>query len=359
VRSAPPSGPSDRLATTDYLLRRPRPADRTGLAALASSLWDAGQAGLFSDRWWWNGDEPHCWIAEHVPSGDMAAICAQRRTEFVLRGRPERAATVSDWYVAPGHRGSGLGQALVEKGEEAPTFMYTTAISESAAVGFGRLGWGGDRTIPMSAGIVPVARAIGRRPSAGVEIEHRSVAAGSGDLTPVDEVWAGLRWTDPAMMVRDAAHLRQHLALAGGRRYSLLIAHRRGRPIGYLLHRTLPRHALRAFGPARVGIVSDYLVDEGDVGTLQALVADACRRWSAERVKVGLALCGRDSHRRAMTGLGLLHPVRVGGRLLGRRMSSRAMHQPKPGVEGRWHLTFADNDTDLILGAGWGDGRRA
>jgi hypothetical protein len=33
-------------------------------------------------------------------------------------------------------------------------------------------------------------------------------------------------------------------------------------------------------------------------------------------------------------------------------MTSRTMYEPKPGTEGSWHLTFADNDTDLILGAG-------
>ncbi len=348
------------MATTDYLLRRPRPADRTGLEALASSLWGTGQARLFSQRWWWNEDEPHCWIAEHVPSGEMAAICGQRRSHFVLQSQPEPTTTVSDWYVAPGHRGRGLGQALVAKGEETANFMYTTAISESAAVGFHRLGWVGDRSIPMSAGIVPVGRALARRPPVGVEIEHRTVAAGTGDLTPVDAIWEGLRWTNPAMMVRDTAHLRQYLALAGGRRYSLLIAHRRGRPIGYLLHRTLPRHSLRAFGSARVGIVSDYLVDETDVGTLQALVGEACRRWSAERVMVGLALSGVAGHRRALAAMGLLQPPTIGGRLLGRRMSSRTMHQRKPGTEGRWHLTFADNDTDLILGTEeGGDGHGA
>ena len=64
------------------------------------------------------------------------------------------------------------------------------------------------------------------------------------------------------MMIRDADYLGRHLALAGGRQYSLLIARRRQQPIGYLLHRILPGHSLRAFGPVRVGIVTDYLVDD-------------------------------------------------------------------------------------------------
>jgi hypothetical protein len=30
------------------------------------------------------------------------------------------------------------------------------------------------------------------------------------------------------------------------------------------------------------------------------------------------------------------------------------MHRPDPGLGDHWHLTFADNDTDLILGSATG-----
>jgi len=341
----------DRSALADYVIRRPAPADRPGLAKLAAGLWGIAESERFSRRWWWNDDEPHCWMAEHRPTGEVAAVCAQRRTRFLLDGHTEPASTVSDWYVAPDHTGAGLGQALVRRGEEASGFMYTSAISESAAAGFGRLGWVGDRRFPMSAGLVPVAGALARRPAAGVDIEHRFVSAGdSGDLAPIDEIWEGLAWPGAAMMVRDAAHVDRHLSLAGGRRYSLLVARRRQQPVGYLLFRTLPPGTLRAFGPVRVGVVADYLVDEADVDSLRSLVGEACRRWLAERVVVMMALSGAEGHRRVFSRLGLLRPVSVGGRLVGARMASRSMHQPRPGAEGSWHLTLADNDTDLILG---------
>lgn len=346
-----PSPLPSRLAPTDYLIRRPVPADRPGLATLAAALWGPGESERFSARWWWNDDQAHCWIAEHVPSGAVAAICAQRRVRFLLATRVVPTSTVSDWYVAPGHAGAGLGQSLVQKGEDTSGFMYTSAISESAAVGFGRLGWVGDRRFPMSAGLVPLARTLAGRPTAGLDVEHRTVSADdAGDLAPIDEIWEHLTWSAAAMMVRDAAALRQHLALAGGRRYALLVARRHRQPIGYLLCRTLPRHTLKAFGAARVGIVSDYLVDEADVTTLRVLVGEACRRWSAERVPVLMAMSAAEGHRSTFSRLGLLRPVTVGGRLLGGRMTSRSMHVPEPDAEGHWHLTFADNDTDLILG---------
>ena len=337
---------------TEYLLRRPRPADRPALARLAAGLWGSDGSDLLSGRWWWNDDEPHCWIAEHLPSGDVAAVCAQRRLSFLLAGRSLPASTVSDWYVSPDHAGAGLGKALVQKGTETSAFMYTTAISESAAVGFGRLGWIGDRRLPMSTGLVPLARSLAGRPSEGLEIEHRSVSdAATGDLSPIDEIWEQLRWPTAAMMVRDADHLRRHLALAGGRQYSLIVARRRQQPIGYLLHRILPGHSLRAFGPARVGILTDYLVNEADVSTLRSMVGEACRQWSAQRVMILMALSATPGHQAVFSRLGLLRPVTIGGRLLGGRLSNRTMHQPGPGSEGSWHLTFADNDTDLILGS--------
>ena len=319
---------------------------------MATALWGTAESERFSRRWWWNDDEPHCWIAEHVSTGKVAAVCAQRRTRFLLGGRTEPASTVSDWYVAPGHTGAGLGRALVRRGEETSGFMYTSAISESAAAGFERLGWVGDRRFPMSAGLVPLAGALAGRPAAGMDIEHRYVSADdSGDLAPVDEIWERLVWPAAAMMVRDAAHVDRHLSLSGGRRYSLLVARRRRVPVGYLLSRTLPPGSLRAFGPVRVGVVSDYLVNEADVDSLRALVGEACRRWLAERVVVMMALSAAEGHRRALSRLGLLRPVTVAGRVLGARMTNRSMHQPAPGAEGSWHLTLADNDTDLILGA--------
>jgi len=279
-------------------------------------------------------------------------MCAQRRLHFLLAGHAEPTSTVSDWYVAPGHTGVGLGQALVRQGDESSTFMYTSAISESAAVGFGRLGWIGDRRFPMFTGLVPLALSLAGRRSAGVHIEHRVVSADeTGDLSPIDQIWDHLRWPAAAMMVRDAAYLRRHLRLAGGRRYSLLVAYRHEIPIGYLLHRILPRHSIGALGRIRVGLIADYLVDEADVAALRDLVGEACREWSAKRVRVFMALSAAERHRATFSKLGLLRPVTVGGRLLGSRMSNRTMYQPKPGTEGSWHLTFADNDTDLILGS--------
>ncbi len=318
---------------------------------LATALWGPNDSDRFADRWWWNDEVPHCWIAEHVPSKSVAAICAQRRVRFHTAEGERPAAVVSDWYVAPDHAGAGLGRDLVRQGEAADGFMYTSAISDQAALGFGRLGWVGDRRFPMSAGPVALVRSLAGRPERDLELEKRTITAGdTGDLSPLDELWQQVRWPEAAMMVRDAAQLRGHLALAGGRAYRLLIARRRDRVVGYLLFRTLPSHSFNAFGAARVGIVSDYLVDRDDTATLRHLVAAACRDWRDERVVVMLALCGDDRHRATLSRMGLLHPISFRGRMIGARMTNRSMHRPAAGTDDGWHLTFADNDTDLLLG---------
>ena len=242
-------------------------------------------------------------------------------------------------------------RALVRKGEDTSTFLYTSAISEAAATGFSKLGWAGDRRFPMAAGLVPLARSLTGHAAPGLEIEQRTVWAGNaGELSPIDEIWEHLRWPAATMMVRDADALRRHLALAGDRRYSLLIARRSDKAIGYLLSRTLPRRSLRAFGPVRVGIVSDFLVNWTDTVTLRGLLREACRRWWTERVGVLMAMSAAPAHRATFDRLGLLRPLTIGDRLFGARLTSRSMYRPAPGSEGNWHMTFADNDTDLILG---------
>ena len=65
-----------------------------------------------------------------------------------------------------------------------------------------------------------------------------------------------------------------------------------------------------------------------------------------------LALVSDARHRSALHRLGLLSPGNALGQI-GHRLSSRAMYLPTSGMSllrANWHVTFADNDTDLILG---------
>ena len=51
-------------ATSDYVLRRPVPADNPSLQRLAQSMWPGVRTDVFAKRWWWNDPEaPHCRVA--------------------------------------------------------------------------------------------------------------------------------------------------------------------------------------------------------------------------------------------------------------------------------------------------------
>jgi hypothetical protein len=341
-----------------YLIRRPRATDLPGLRALATELWGPELAGTFDSRWWWNDNPPHCWVSEHVESGSIAAICGARRSQFSLEGKTIATTTINDWYVSSRHSGKGLGRALVNKCAEECDFLYTSAISDSAAVAFARMGWVGDIRYTMFIGSPHLAALWTHRMSRLISIERHHLGNGKPtDLTEIDAIWESLQWDAPAMMVRDGAFLRIHLELSGRRDHSLLVAKEGGRPIGYLLFRVLPPGSFQSVPFGRVGLISDYLVSRENTGVLRALVATAAGHFAAERVGLMLALASDSRHRSALHQLGLLSPTNALGQI-GHRLSSRSMYLPTPGrslLTANWHVTFADNDTDLILGTATGN----
>lgn len=176
------------------------------------------------------------------------------------------ASSIFDWYVAPEYAGKGLGRALVRQSQQGSAFLYASAMSDSAAAGLSKLGWGGETRYPMSLAATPVVTSLGAFPRSGLAIHSRTlVAPECAEVPEIDRLWQTLDWDGATMMVRDASQLRDHLRLAPpGRRYTLLVAQQSGRPRGYLLWRVMPRRALRAFPWARIGLVSDFLVHRRD-----------------------------------------------------------------------------------------------
>lgn len=339
-----------------YTIRRPRPGDLDGLRELAVSLWDEEEREIFTPRWWWNSAEPQCWIAECERTGEIAAICGARRTRFLLTGSVKEACAINDWYVSPHHAGHGLGRKLVDRSAESAEFLYTSAISDSAATGFSRLGWVGDVRIPMLVAVPALSGSVFRRPYGGLTVQHTEVdSADAAELEAADAIWNRLEWERPAMNVRDSSFVREQIALSGGRRYTLLVgtSANTGRELGYLIYRVLPPGSFKSLPRVRVGLISDYLVSRFDLETLRALALESSRRLAREKVPLALCLAADPEHQRAFGSVGFMSSRRFGTRL-SRRLSSRSMHKPPSSsspVQANWHMTFADNDTDLILGA--------
>lgn len=340
---------------SDYRLRRPCAEDRTPLEALARSIWPDRDPTALHERWWWRDDPPHAWVAEHVPSGAIAAICGARRVRFRLGDEEMPASSICDWYVAPRHAGKGLGRALVRQSQQGHAFMFASAASDSAAAGLSKLGWGGDTRYPTCLAATPVVASLGAFPRSRLAIDSRTlVAPECGEVPEIDRLWQTLHWDRAAMMVRDASHMSGHLRLAPpGRRYTLLVAQQSGRPRGYLLWRVMPRRALRAFPWVRIGLISDFLVHRRDTATLRALLGFAARQLVRQGVGLMLVMAGDPLHLRLLDRLGFVSPrTPLIGPTLTERMSNRTMYLCPEGIQagsGGWHFTFADNDTDLTL----------
>lgn len=337
-----------------YAIRRPGPADIERLERFAASTVPRARPGMIARRWWWNDVIPHCLIAVHGASGEIGATCGARRGEVVIEGGRVPSVSISDWYVSPHHRGLGVGRALVVEAIGQARVAFTTSISESAAAAFTKMGWRGCDRLPVLLGAPLVVAAMGRvRRTPGIVLHEGVVSSfeGAAMLARAGATWSpapGL----PVMAPRDAVALRSHLALAPTRRYQLVIAFCNEGPVGYLLYRMLPAGAVRRLPFARVGLVVDsWAAGSARSAVLQAMTVRAASGMARSGAAVMVAMATQRWAIDALGSLSFAAPTTpVLGPLVG-GLSSLAMHHGAdlPPFEG-WHLTFADGDTDLILG---------
>lgn len=341
----------------DYVIRRPTRADEPKIEVLAQEIWPGASEGKLSRRWWWNAEVPHCWVAEHGPSGDIAAICGERRARLWAKGRELSSAAICDWDVSPRHGRKGLGRALVERSQSENALMYTTSISEAAAVGFERLGWTGHTVLPIAFATPPVVWAAAKaQASRAFEVDVSNVSSDDPSaLAALDELGARVD-SQPSvlMLARDRAALTEHLSLVPGRRYRLAVAREAGEVVAYVLYRTLPKGSFRRFRHAPIGFLADFFTREGKSAALVPLIGAAAGELTRRGVPVMMALGTLPEHRRTLTRLGMVSAeVPLVGKYL-RSLGSRAMvayPEPVPAFLDGWHLTFLDNDMDLIFGS--------
>lgn len=341
----------------EYIVRRPTRADEPKLDVLAKEIWPGAIDGKLSRRWWWNADVPHCWVVEHAPSGDIAAICGERRARLWMNGDEVSSAAICDWDVSPRHGRKGLGRALVARSQTDHAMMYTTSISEAAAVGFERLGWNGHTVLPIAFGAPPVvwlaAKALAR-PETRVSV-HDVSSHETEALHLLDELDAGpTKRPDVVMLARDRAGLEAHLSLVPGRKYRLAVAREDERVVAYVLFRTLPKGSFRRFKHTKIGFAADLFAKEGKTHALAALFRAAAKELALSGIPVMMTLATLPEHRQLLTRLGMVSAeLPVVGKYL-RSLGSRAMvasPKPVPSFLDGWHITFLDNDMDLIFGS--------
>jgi len=341
------------MSPAGYAIRRTTSADRVALERFAAAVIPRHRPGSIPTRWWWKTDPPACWIGVHEDTGEIAATCAARPASILVDGLSVRAAAgICDWYVSPRDRGRGLGRMLVERVHREHPVMFATSISESAAMGFHRLGWSGTERLPVFIGQPGAVAALGVR-SGGTNVTSGPVTTSEGPWQAIDEVWRSSPGPLPAMAPRDAAFVRHHLALAPACSYRVALASLAGRPAGYALYRVLPAASVRRFPVARVGLLVDFWAGGADRAVvLRALAARAGAEMavSGAVAVVGMATQSWVAH--CLAGLGFAsRRTPIVGRAVA-ALSPLAMHNGA-GLPpfGEWHLTLADGDTDLLLGA--------
>jgi hypothetical protein len=232
--------------------------------------------------------------------------------------------------------------------------MYGTSSSESAAVGLSRLGFRGDTVLPVFLAVPPVVVALAATRKTRHTVTGRRVSAGvPTDLADIDALWAASPRAGATMMVRDAQFIREHLAFVPHRSYSLLVSREGDAVTGYLLSRTLPAGSFRRFERGRIGLVSDFHVLPGAADALVPMLGAAAVEMLRSGAVAMAVLTTRPVVADLLTKLGFVSKhLPLFGRFL-RRLGSRALYwsaEPVPPFE-QWHVTFADNDMDLVFGS--------
>lgn len=338
-----------------YVLRHPTRDDKRRLSEFSKLIWPNESPDKLSSRWWWkNTDKPECWLAEHQSSGDIAAMCGARRSRFWANGKAYNAVSICDWDVSPYHKNKGLGRQLLQKASEGFEICYTTSISESAAKAFSQLGWHSDSRIPIYLGNPYLSAFLGQKAhSPGVDI--RTVNACSN--LPIDErlfdnLWERTKHSGYVGMIRNAQFLMDLLKYSPERNYQLSMAFSGGALEGYMLFRTLPQKSFRRLPLTRVGLISDFLCAPNSQ-VFGPLMAHATTSFAKQRVSISAILTTDISAKHDLVKLGFTSANQPLFRNILHSAHTRCMlstSEDIPDLE-RWHLTFADNDMDLIFGS--------
>jgi Acetyltransferase (GNAT) family len=366
--------------------------DQAHLNAFSAAVWPDCPADQLVSRWW-RCAEPSCATAVvHEATGDMAAFCSARPSDWVVNRQTVSTVAICDWYVDPAHAGKGLGKCLLQRFETADKFVFAFSLSDAAIANFKKLGWvGPHRTSLMLLPLPTISKfraAIfaGRNPvdlqdwviesaelcSVGMkrplvrrqdhvprdDSAQRPLPSESaralGDLGPQLDRIDERRLSDGvAHMRRGAAEWRWRLSVCGERSYHFCLARRAGEPIGYVAVRRLKPGSSRQLGRIPGAIVTDLVAVDDEPAVLHALSTRAATVASELGAAVVLAVTSRPSQRNALVSAGFLSPdFPLLGRPLTRR-SPQYMWVPKgPGTHisaGTIALNFADSDVDLLL----------
>lgn len=338
-----------------YALRRPDRSDQAALRDFSRLVWPDVSDTVLLRRWWWaTSPEPQCWIAEDKVTSEIAALCAARSVRFAVGSDAVQAISICDWNVSPQHGGRRLGRRLVELATAGAEVCYTTSISESAATAFTKLSWTNDAAVPIHVGSPYLTIGLCRSRATGILVETGDARSILGARRHCfDGLWHRARTPGYVGLIRDGVFLLQHVSLSPSRPYLMAVASSGTELLGYLLFRILPHRSLRRLPWMRVGLLVD-LLQMPDSGAAEALIGAVATYLARRRVPVCAILATDPELCRLLPRLGCYSAEqRLLSRLLAgthTRCMCRSELSLPPFLEG-WHLSFCDNDMDLVFGA--------
>src|SRR5580704_6286125 len=343
---------------SEYDLVPARSVDEGGLIRFAKAVWPDHASPERILSLWWRYAEPHCaFAAIHAPTATMAALGAARPCEWVVAGRVYPPAAIGDWYVDPAHEGKLLGRRLLRHLTVPDRITLAFSISDVAVAYVSRLGWVGPYASSLLALPLPrLAQIFSPRPSRhGLAMEEHDIGMGGalGSLgRDLDRIEAD-RIDGAARMRRGADEWSWRLSVCGERRYRFSVAHRAGRPVGYVTVRLMMPGSSRMLGKIAGALITDLVAVNDDAQALRALAGRAVQLAAELRAGVVLMTTTNPAHVGALTACGFLSPAfPLLGRFLARRAPVFMWVPDGPAADFKPDnvvFTFADSDVDLNL----------
>ncbi len=339
-----------------------RPDDKRAVEALYRRVFGIDAAESSRLRWEWQyhrnpnnpGQEPEIWIAREGTT--IVGQYATMPVKLSLKGREVQASWGMDVMVAPERQRQGLGEILFRTWDRNVGASLGLGLSDSSYRLFQKLNWPDVGPVPCL--VKPLTRRALRRPNWPVGLNRlvsaitlpivliisraRPVRAEVRLVQRFDDsftaLWEALAPKFDLAVRRDAAYLNWKFASAPHVRYSIAVARREGRNIGYAVYRHL--HEPRG----RVTLLVDFLADPDDEEAFRPLlnwVDREARQADSDKIRV---FATHAAFRRALRKSGYFQVKSTMEFVL--KINGIDVDPSFYENTENWHVTLGDSDQD-------------
>ncbi len=273
--------------------------------------------------------------------GRIVATLGTMQVEINYQGAPRRAFWIVDFFVAPTHRGRGIGNALLEYVGHRAQAQLVFGMSDASQAMFASRGWPTDPDMrvfflhlsePGVLGWIKNARSRlasirGRVAPSDLRMESRAHVA----VAELDDLWKRVASHFVSAVARTGAYLHWRYADAPNARYRWMAHYRDG---------VLAAVAIFRHDPAEA-ILADYCGPLDDPSLLRGLIAAVAAELASCKTARIRCEANHPAIQRALTAVGFLQT----------RFESRFRLNVPAGVDSArdWFLMTGDSDNDMLV----------